>query len=74
MRILKLTTIRNSVGVILPEEILEHLQIGEGGTLYVIETKRGIELTTLKPKFARQLEMAEQVMREDRGALEKLAK
>lgn len=73
MKVLKLTSVGNSFGVILPKEILERLQIGKGDSLYVIETERGIELTPLNPEFARQMETAERVMREDRDALQKLA-
>ena len=64
----------NSVGVILPKEILERLRVKRGDSLYVIETKNGIELTAYNPDFARQVEIAERVMREDRDALRKLAK
>ena len=73
MSILKVTTVGNSVGVILPKEILERLRVGKGDSLYVIETKQGIELTAYNPEFAAQVEVAERVMREDRDALKKLA-
>ena len=74
MGVLKVTTVGNSVGVILPKEILERLRVKRGDSLYVIETKNGIELTAYNPEFAKQVEIAEQVMREDRDALRKLAK
>lgn len=73
MAVLKVTTVGNSVGVILPKEILERLRVGKGDSLYVIETKQGIELTPYNPEFAGQMEAAERVMREDRDALRKLA-
>lgn len=73
MSVLKVTTVGNSVGVILPKELLERLRVGKGDNLYVIETKNGIELTPYNPEFARQMEVAERVMREDRDALRKLA-
>jgi putative addiction module antidote len=73
MAVLKVTTIGNSVGVILPKELLERLRVGKGDSLYVIETKQGIELTPYNPEFAGQMEAAERVMREDRDALRKLA-
>ena len=74
MSVLKVTTVGNSVGVILPKEILERLRVKKGDSLYAIETKNGIELTAYNPEFARQVEIAERVMREDRDALRKLAK
>jgi putative addiction module antidote len=74
MSVLKVTTVGNSMGVILPKEILERLRVKRGDTLYVIETKNGIELTAYNSDFAKQFETAERVMREDRDALRKLAK
>jgi putative addiction module antidote len=73
MAVLKVTTVGNSVGVILPKELLERLRVGKGDSLYVIETKQGIELTPYNPEFAQQMDAAERVMREDRDALRKLA-
>ncbi|HEV8581022.1 MAG TPA: AbrB/MazE/SpoVT family DNA-binding domain-containing protein [Thermoanaerobaculia bacterium] len=70
---LKLTTIGNSTGVILPREILQRLRVDRGDTLYVVETPTGIELTPYNPEFAAQIEVAERVMREDRDVLRKLA-
>lgn len=70
---LKLTTIGNSTGVVLPKEILERLRVVRGDSLYVVETPEGIELTPYNPEFAGQMEVAERVMRQDRDALRKLA-
>ena len=70
---LKLTTIGNSTGVILPKDILEKLRASKGDTIFAIETPNGIELTPYDSKFARQMEVAERVMREDRDVLRKLA-
>ena len=70
---LKLTTIGNSVGVILPKDILEKLRVSKGDSLFAIETSAGIELTAYSQDVARQMETAERVMREDRDALKKLA-
>ncbi len=70
---LKVTTIGNSTGVILPKEILEKLRVSKGDTLFAIETSQGIELTPYNPEVAEQMELAERVMREDRDALRKLA-
>lgn len=72
-RKLKLTAIGNSTGVILPKELLEKLRVARGDELLVLETPNGIELTPFDPEFARQMEVAERVMREDRDLLRKLA-
>lgn len=69
----KLTTIGNSTGVILPKEVLQRLHVGRGDTLFLLETPEGIELTPFDPEIARQLDEAERVMREDRDVLRKLA-
>ncbi len=73
MTTLKVTTVGNSTGVILPREILERLRVSKGDRLYVRETPEGIALTPYNPEFAAQLTVAEQVMREDRDLLRKLA-
>ncbi len=70
---LKITAIGNSFGVILPKEILEKLRVSKGDSLLAIETPNGIELSTFDPIVARQIEVAERIMREDRDVLRKLA-
>ncbi|MEO0925475.1 MAG: AbrB/MazE/SpoVT family DNA-binding domain-containing protein [Cyanobacteria bacterium J06629_2] len=70
---LKVTTIGNSTGVILPKELLAKLRIGKGDTLFVTETPRGVELSPYDAEFATQMEIAESIMREDRDVLKKLA-
>lgn len=73
MTTLKVTTVGNSTGVVLPKEILQHLRVDKGDTLYVLETPGGIQLTPYSPEFAHQMDVAEQVMRQDRDVLKKLA-
>ena len=73
MRTLKVTTIGNSTGVVLPKELLQRLRVEKGDTLFVLETPHGIELVPYDPDFAAQMEAAERVMREDRDVLKKLA-
>ncbi len=70
---LKITAIGNSFGIILPKGILEKLRVTKGDSVLVIETPNGVELTTFDPVVARQIEIAERVMREDRDVLRKLA-
>ena len=69
----KVTTIGNSVGVILPRDLLARLRVEKGDMLYVIETPNGVELTPYRPNFAAQMDAAESVMRENRDVLKKLA-
>lgn len=70
---LKITTVGNSAGVILPKELLARLRLSKGDTLYALETPDGIRLTAFDPELAQQMEVAEQVMRADRQVLHKLA-
>jgi len=70
---LKITTIGNSAGVILPRELLARLRVDKGDALHAIEMPDGIKLTPFDPKLAEQMEVAERVMRDDRAVLRKLA-
>lgn len=74
METLKLRKIGNSTGVLLPRHVLERLHLAEGDSLYCVETPRGIELTPYNPEFARQMELAEEIMRENRDVLRELSK
>jgi putative addiction module antidote len=71
---LKITTIGNSAGVILPKDLLARLRVAKGDALYATELADGIKLTPFDPKLADQMEVAERVMRKDRNVLRKLAK
>lgn len=70
---LKITKIGNSAGVVLPKELLARLRVGPGDSLYVTESPDGIRLTATNPDFAAKMELAEQIMREDRDILRVLA-
>lgn len=70
---LRITTIGNSAGVILPKELLARLRLGKGDELYALETPDGIKLTAFDPTLAAQMDVAEQVMRKRRTLLNKLA-
>ncbi len=69
----KVTTVGNSVGIVLPKELLERLRIEKGDVLHVAETPNGVELTPYEKEFAQQMEVAEGVMRKRRNVLRKLA-
>lgn len=70
---LKLNRIGNSVGVILPKDVLTKLRVREGDKVYLTEAPDGYRISQYDPEFARQMEVAEQVMRENRDVLRKLA-
>jgi putative addiction module antidote len=69
----KIITIGNSVGVILPKEILNRLHVEKGDTLYISETTEGIQLTPYDQNFAEEMDAARRVMRKHRDVLRKLA-
>ncbi len=70
---LRVTTVGNSTGIVLSKDLLAKLRVDKGDTLYAVETPNGIELTAYNPDFAAQIELAEEIMREDRDVLKKLA-
>jgi putative addiction module antidote len=70
---LKLTTVGNSVGIILPKELLAKLRVEKGDALLATETPDGIVLSPYKEEVERQLEVAEGVMRDFRDTLRQLA-
>lgn len=70
---MKITTIGNSAGIILPRELMARLRLEKGDELFVLETPDGIRLTTYDATLAQQMEVAEEVMRKDRAVLRKLA-
>jgi putative addiction module antidote len=72
---LKLTQIGNSVGVILPKEVLARLKLEKGDTVFVTDAADGgITLTPYSPGFEQQMELARRVMKKRRDALRELAK
>ena len=74
MATLTIKSVGNSAGVLLPKEILTKLRVDKGDVLHVIETANGIELTPYDRDFDAQMEVAEDIMRENVDLLRKLAK
>ncbi|MSO52557.1 MAG: AbrB family transcriptional regulator [Acidobacterium sp.] len=72
---LKLRKIGNSVGVVLPKEVLNHLKVGEGDTICVTETVDGsLRVGPSNDEFKKQMEAAESVIQRYRNTLRELAK
>jgi len=69
----KIIPIGNSSGVILPKETLARLNVQKGDTLYLTEGPDGIRLVPYDEEFARQMEVAREIMRENRDVLQRLA-
>ncbi|MDA7868372.1 AbrB/MazE/SpoVT family DNA-binding domain-containing protein [bacterium] len=70
---LKITSIGNSAGIILPKELLEKLRVSKGDTLTVTETPNGLNLSAYDERVIRQMEVAERIIKENRNLLKKLA-
>ena len=71
---LKLTRIGNSLGVILPKEVLAKLRIEQGESLFLTESQDGFRLTPNDPAFATQMKAARAIMKKRRAVLHELAK
>lgn len=69
----KIISIGNSSGVILPKETLARMNVQKGDTLYLTEGPQGIRLVPFDEEFATQMEAAREIMRENRDVLRRLA-
>ncbi|RZL45177.1 MAG: AbrB/MazE/SpoVT family DNA-binding domain-containing protein [Variovorax sp.] len=74
MSALKLTQIGNSVGVILPKELLARLKLEKGDTVFWTEAANGVMLTPYSSEFETQMAAARRVMKKRRDVLRELAK
>ena len=73
----KLRKVGNSVGVILPKEALAYLKVEAGDILTFSEAPGGLHVTVApgeREEFAKQMKVAQSVIRRYRNALRELAK
>jgi putative addiction module antidote len=70
----KVTTVGNSLGIILPKEALHKLHVKKGDVLYLCETPDGYALSPYDEVFITQMELAEDIMRENKDVLKVLSK
>ncbi|AXE62876.1 putative addiction module antidote [Hyphomonas polymorpha PS728] len=71
---LKIRKIGNSLGVVLPKEVLDQLKVKEGDTLDVVPTETGVKLSISDEEVDKLMQMAERIMDENREVLRALAK
>ena len=65
----------NSLGVVLPKDVVERLQTGDREPLFLIEAPDGTyRLTPNDPAFERKMAKADDIIGRYRNALHKLAK
>lgn len=72
-RTLKVRRIGNSLGVVLPKEVLAKLRVGEGDTLSVSETAEGVALIADTADTDELMRLAEEIMLRRRKVLRALA-
>jgi putative addiction module antidote len=73
--LLQIKKVGNSVGLILPKELLARLKLKEGDKLYVVEqTERGMKLSPYDPKHAKAMEIARRSFRKYADTYKALAK
>lgn len=73
--VLQVRRIGNSVGLILPKELLARANLQEGDKLHVIEqTERTIKLSPYDPEHVETMNVAREVMHEYQDTFRALAK
>ncbi len=71
----KIRRFGNSLGVILPKEVLARLNSGAGDKVFLVEDSGGdYRLTVYDPAFAEKVSKAEDIMSRYRNTLRELAK
>lgn len=71
---LKVTKIGNSLGVILPRDLLGKLQLDKGDSIFLVDSPEGFRITPYDPQFAEQMEAARNLMRKRRNVINELSK
>ena len=71
---LKVISIGNSVGVILPRELLVKLGVQKGDALFATDIPDGVQLSVRESVFEDQMAVARRIMKERRAVLRELAK
>jgi putative addiction module antidote len=72
---LKVRKFGNSLGVVLPKEVIQRLRAGDGERLFLIEAGDGeYRLTPYDPEFERKMAKADEIMARYRNTLHALSK
>ena len=71
---LKLIQIGNSVGVVLPKEVLAALNLDKGDSLFATRTPDGLNLTPSDPELEEELKLGREIMKRYRDTFKALAK
>ena len=71
---LKVTQVGNSLGVVLPREVLAELDVDKGDKLYLTKSPDGYRVTKTDPDFERRMKLAREIMKKRHNVLRELAK
>jgi putative addiction module antidote len=72
---LKVRKFGNSLGIVLPKEVIQRLRTGEGERVFLVESSAGAyELTSYDPKFADKMSKVEDIASRYRNTLRALSK
>lgn len=72
---LKIRKVGNSLGVVLPKEVISRLRTGEGEDVFLLEGPNNTyRITPFDPAFEKKMETAEEIMARYRNTLHVLAK
>jgi putative addiction module antidote len=72
---LKIRQVGNSLGVVLPKEVLTRLNLKNGDSFYLTDAPNGeMRVTSGDPMFEMQMKVARELMSQYRNALRELAK
>ncbi|HAA32114.1 MAG TPA: AbrB/MazE/SpoVT family DNA-binding domain-containing protein [Cyanobacteria bacterium UBA8553] len=74
MYTIKIHKIGDSLGITLPQEVLQQLDVGEGDNVFVTKTADGVQITAGEPKFERAMKAYRKVSQKYKNALRELAK
>ncbi len=75
MQNLKVRRVGNSLGVVLPKEVLSRLNLRDGDQIFLTDAPDGsYRLTPYDPEFAKQVKIGKKLMAQYRNALRTLAR
>ena len=71
----KVRKIGNSLGIVLPKEALQAMNVEEGASLYITKApKDALQITPEKPGFEEKMKVADDLMKRYRNTFRELAK
>ena len=73
MYTLKIHKIGDSLGITLPQEVLEQLKVGEGDEVCLTEIADGVQITACNPEFEKAMKIYRKVSQKYKNALRELA-